>query len=62
MALTLAVLLVGVLDGDFLVHEVLAVHVGNGGIRVFERGEGDEAVALGKIGLVASDLDGGTKS
>lgn len=47
MALTLAVLLVGVLDADLLVHEVLAVHVRNGIIRGLKRREGDEAVALG---------------
>ena len=47
VALALTVFLVGVLDGDVLVHEVLVVHVGNGVVGRFEVAVGDEAVAFG---------------
>ena len=56
MAFALAVLLVGVLDGDVFVHEVLVVHVGDGVVGGFEVGVGDEAVAFGEVGFVAGDL------
>ena len=58
IAVTLAftVLFVGVLYTDFLVHEVLAAHVGDGIIGGLEVGVGDEAVAFGQVGLVTSDL------
>jgi hypothetical protein len=56
VTLSLAVLLESVLNGDFLVHEVLAVHVCDGIVRGFEGGEGDESVALCEVGVVASDL------
>lgn len=56
VALALAVLLVGVLDADLLVQEVLAVHVADGVVGGVEVGEGDETVALGQVGLVASNL------
>jgi hypothetical protein len=56
MAFALAVLLVGILHADVLVHEVLAVHVGDGVVGGLEGGVGDEAVALGEPGLVAGDL------
>lgn len=46
MSLSLAIFLVGVLDGYFLIHEVLAIHVGNSVVRCFKGGERDEAVAL----------------
>lgn len=51
-----AVLFHGELDGDFAVHEELSVHVGNGGISSFEGSVRDEAITLGEIGVVASDL------
>jgi hypothetical protein len=57
VAFSLAVLLESVLDGDFLVHEVLAVHVCDGIVRGFEGGEGYESVALCEIGIVASHLE-----
>lgn len=59
VALALAVLLVGVLDGDFFVREVLAVHVGDGFVGGLEGGEGDEAVAFAEVGVVAGDLCAG---
>ena len=60
--LALAVLLECVLDGDGLVHEELAVHGLDRGVRGFEVGEGDEAVALGGAGAgVAGDLEKGLR-
>jgi hypothetical protein len=56
VAFSLAVLLECVLDGNFLVHEVLAVHVCDGVVGCFEGGEGDESVALCEIGVIAGDL------
>ena len=56
VALAFAVFFVGVLDRDFLVHEVLAVHVGDGFVGGFEVGEGYETVAFGEVGIVAGDL------
>lgn len=47
VSLALAVLLVRVLDRDFFVHEILAVHVGDGVIRRLKVGEGNESVSLG---------------
>ena len=57
VALAFAVLFVGVLDGDFFVHEILAIHVGNGIVGGLEIGEGDETVAFGEVGFVAGNLD-----
>jgi hypothetical protein len=57
VAVAFAVLLVGVLDRDVLIHEVLVMHVGDrvvGGLKV---GVGYEAVAFGEIGFVAGDLE-----
>jgi len=60
VALALAVLLVGVLDADVLVHEVLAVHVRDGVIGGLEVGVGHEAVVLREAVLgVARDLGRG---
>jgi len=56
VTLAFAVFFVGVLDRDFFVHEVLAVHVGNGFVGGFEVGEGYEAVAFGEVGIIAGDL------
>ena len=56
VALAFAVFLVGVLDGDVLVHEILVVHVGDGVVGGFEIAVGDETVAFGEVGLVAGDL------
>jgi hypothetical protein len=56
MSFSFAIFLVGVLDRDFLVHEVLAVHVGYGVVRGFEVGEGDEAIAFGEIAIVSRNL------
>ncbi len=46
VSLSFSVLLVGVLDGDVFVHEVLPVHVRNRVVRGFECAIGDEAVAF----------------
>jgi hypothetical protein len=57
VAVAFAVLLVGVLDRDVLIHEVLVMHVGDrvvGGLKV---GVGYEPVAFGEIGFVAGDLE-----
>ena len=56
VALAFAVFFVGVLDRDFLVHEVLAVHVGDGFVGGFEVGKGYEAVPFGEVGIIAGDL------
>lgn len=56
MSFSFAVFLVGVLDGDFLVHKVLAVHVGDRIIGGFEVGKGYEPVAFGEVVVVSSDL------
>lgn len=56
MALALAILLVGVLDANLFVHKVLSIHVGDSVVGGFERRERDEAVTLGEVVLVASDL------
>jgi hypothetical protein len=53
---SLAVLFECVLDSDFLVHEVLTVHVCDGIVRGFEGGEGNESIALCEIGVIAGDL------
>lgn len=56
VALALAVLLVGVLDRDGLVDEILVVHVSDGVVRRLEGRVADEAVALGHALVVACDL------
>ena len=56
VSFSLAVLLVGVLHRDVLVHEVLIVHVGNGIVRGFEVGVGYEAIAFGEVGFIAGKL------
>lgn len=56
VAFSLAVLFVGVLHTDVLVHEVLVVHVGDGVVGGFEVGIADKAVAFGEVGFVAGDL------
>lgn len=52
------VFLVGVLDGDVFVHEVLPVHVRDRVVGGFEGAVGDEAVAFAEAGLVSCDLGG----
>ena len=47
VTLALAVFLVGILNRDFFVDEVLAIHARNGVIGGFKVGKGDEAVAFG---------------
>ena len=54
--LTLAVFLVGVLDGDFFIDKILTVHARNGIVGGFKVGEGDEAVAFWEVILVARNL------
>lgn len=56
VAFTLAVLLVGVLDANLLVHEVLSVHVLDSFIRGLECTKRDKTVALGQVAVVARDL------
>lgn len=56
VTLSFAIFLEGVLDGDFLVHEVLAVHVCDGVVGCFKGGEGNETVALAEVCVVAGDL------
>merc|ERR1712225_151603 len=58
VSLALAVLLVRVLHGDVLVHQVLAVHVCDGVVGGLEAGVRDEAVAFREAGLVACDFWG----
>jgi hypothetical protein len=47
MSLSLAILFVGILHRNLLVHEILTVHIGNGRVGGLEIGEGDETVTLG---------------
>lgn len=54
--LALAVLLVRILHGDLFIHQILAVHVGDGGVGGLEVAKGDEAVAFGQVIIVAGDL------
>lgn len=56
VALALAVLLVGVLDGDGLAEEVLAVHSGHGSIASLEGVKTNEAIALGDVVVIAHDV------
>ena len=56
MAFAFAILLVGILYTDLLIHEVLSAHVRDCIVGGLEVGVGDEAVAFGEVGLVASDL------
>lgn len=57
MSLSLAILFVGILHRNLLVHKVLAVHIGNGRIGGLEVGEGDEAITLGQIVVIPSNLE-----
>ena len=57
VALAFSVLLVCILNHDFFVHHVLAVHVGDGGVSRFEIAEGDEAIALGDTDVIARNLE-----
>lgn len=59
MSLPFAILLVGVLHRDFLVHHVLAVHMLNRLITALEIGETDKAVALAEIRIIPRDLGHG---
>lgn len=57
VSFSFTVLLVGVLNRDLFVHEVLAVHVGNGIVRRFEGPERDKAVTFGQVVLVTGNLE-----
>lgn len=46
MALTLTILLVRILYGDFLVHQILPVHIRYGFVRGVEGGKRDKAISL----------------
>lgn len=56
MPLAFAVFFIGVLHGYLLIHEILAVHIGYGFVGSFKIGERNEAIALGKICVVAGHL------
>jgi hypothetical protein len=56
MSLSLAILLVGILYGNLLVHKVLVVHIGNGRVGGFKIGKGHEPITLGKIIVIPSNL------
>jgi hypothetical protein len=57
MSLSLAILFVGILHGNLLVHEVLAIHISNGSVGGLEIGKGDESITLGQIVVIPSNLD-----
>lgn len=57
MSLSLAILFVRILHGNLLIHEVLAVHIGNCCVRGLEIGKGDESIALGQIVVIPSNLE-----
>ena len=61
VAFAFAIFLVGVLYTDLLIHEVLSAHVRDCIVGGLEVGVGDEAIAFGQVGLVASDLGLGNK-
>jgi hypothetical protein len=56
VSLALAVLLVRILHGDLFINQILAVHVGDGGVGGLEVAKRDEAVAFGQVIVVAGDL------
>ena len=56
MSFAFAVFLVGVLHGDLLVHEILAVHIGDGRVGGLKVPERHEPVALGEVVIIARDL------
>ena len=56
MAFALAIFLVRILNRDFLVDKILAVHACNSVVGRFKVGKGDEAVALGKVIFVTRNL------
>jgi hypothetical protein len=56
MSFAFSVLLVRELYSDFLVHEVLAVHVLDGGICAFEVDVGNETIAFASEFVIASDF------
>lgn len=65
VSLSLAVLLVGVLHGDVLVHKELPIHVVDGIVASFKGAVAHEAIALAQAVVVAGDLGGygeGTKA
>jgi len=59
MAFTLTILFICILNRNLLIREVMAVQIVDGIVGSFEIGERDEAVALGEIGIVPSNLPGG---
>lgn len=58
MPLSLAVFLVGVLDANILVHEVLAIHVVDGIVTGIETAVADETVSLAQPIIVSCHLRG----
>lgn len=61
MPLALTILLVSVLDNNFLVHQVLSMQVGDGIVRGLEVGVADEAIALAQVRLIPRHLWGGNE-
>jgi hypothetical protein len=57
MSLSLAILLVGVLHRNLLVHKVLTVHIGNGRVGGLKVGKRDETITLGQIVVIPSNLE-----
>lgn len=56
MALTFAVFLVCILHRDFLVHQILAVHIRDGSIRGLKVGKRDESISFREVRLVTRNL------
>lgn len=56
VTLALAVFLVGILHCNLLVHEVLAVHIGDCGVRGFEIGVAHKTISLAEILFVACNI------
>lgn len=56
VALTLAVLFIGILYGYFLVHQILPIHVRYGFVRGVEGGKRNKAISLGQVRVVTSHL------
>ena len=59
MPLAFTILLVRILNGDFLVHQVLPVHSLDSLVRCVEISEGQEAVTFAQVVIIASDLRSG---
>ena len=56
MSLAFPILLVRILHRNLFVHQVLAIHVGDGRVRGFEIGKRHKSVSLGQIVVITSNL------